>query len=270
MHRESSVIERAGLVAAVEQAADGLVITDNNGTIQYVNPAFTAITGYTSADAVGHNPRFLKSGRNPASLYVDLWNTILSGRVWRGSLINRRKDGTLYDEEMQIAPVDNSNGQAIGFIAIKRDVTERKAAEEAQRFLAAIVESSEDAIIAYTTAGIIRTWNCGAELVLGHSAQEAIGKHVSMLVGPERIPLLTRLSERALQGEAVSQHEGLCRSKDGRWFTYPLPCAPFEIPPAKWPRSPLFFAISPSGRRRSEPERCWHPSWNLPTRRFTA
>src|ERR1035441_738767 len=100
-----STVERAGLVAAVEQTADGVIITDTDGKIQYVNPAFTAITGYASEEALAHNPRLLKSGRQPAALYQELWNTIRSGRVWQGELINRRKDGSVYTEEMQITPV---------------------------------------------------------------------------------------------------------------------------------------------------------------------
>ena len=181
MYRESRIIEQAGLVAAVEQTADGIVITDTDGKIQYVNPAFTAMTGYTSEEAVGQYPRILKSGLEPAEFYAELWSTIRSGRVWHGELINRRKDGTFYHEEMRITPVRDSTGEIVSYIAIKHDVTERRAAEEAQRFLATIVESSEDAIAAYTPAGIILTWNRGAETIFGYAAAEAIGKHVSML-----------------------------------------------------------------------------------------
>ena len=119
---------------------------------------------------------------------------------------------------MRITPVRDSNGEIVSYIAIKQDVTERRAAEEAQRFLAAIVESSEDAIVAYTPAGIILTWNRGAEAIFGYSAEEAIGKHVSMLVAPERLPGLAHFTEQVLQGNAVSQYEGLCLRKDGRRF----------------------------------------------------
>src|ERR1039457_801849 len=154
MSSECGMIERAGLVAAVEQAADGIVITDTLGKIQYVNPAFTAMTGYTSAEAVGQYPRILKSGRQTAEFYEELWNTVRSGRVWHGEMVNRRKDGTLYTEEMRITPVADATGEIVSFIAIKHDVTERRAAEEVQQLLAAIVESSEDAIAAYTPAGI--------------------------------------------------------------------------------------------------------------------
>jgi PAS domain S-box-containing protein len=214
--RASSSIECAGLVAAVEQAADGIVITGTDGKIQYVNPAFTAMTGYTSEEVVGQNPRILKSGCHSREFYEELWNTIRSGRLWHGDVINRRKDGTLYHEAMRISPVRGSNGEIRSYIAIKHDVTERRAAQETQHLLAAIVESSEDVIAAYTPAGIILTWNRGAEVVSGYSAGEVIGKHVSMLAPPERQRELADLTERVLQGHAVVQLKGVCLRKDGR------------------------------------------------------
>ncbi len=216
MCRGSDSIERAGLIAAVEQAADGIAITDANGKIQYVNPAFTAMTGYTREEAVGQRPSILKSGRQPAAFYESLWTTIRGGRVWQGELVNRRKDGTFYDEEMRIAPVADPNGEVAGYIAIKRDVTGRRAEGEAQRLLAAIVESSEDAVFACTPECIILTWNRGAEAVFGHTAGEAIGKHVSMLVAPERLSGLGPRLEKVLQGTAVSQYEALGLRRDGR------------------------------------------------------
>ncbi len=210
------MIERAGLVAAVEQAADGIAITAADGKIQYVNPAFSALTGYTGTEAVGQYPRILKSGRQPAEFYEDLWNTIRCGRVWHGELINRRKDGTSYIEEMRITPVRNPSGEIASYIAIKRDVTGRRAAEEAQRFLAAIVENSDDAIIAYSPAGIVLTWNRGAEAIFGYTAAEAIGKHVSALVAPEGLATAEHDAARVLQGKVVSQQEGWGVRKDGR------------------------------------------------------
>ena len=131
-------IECAGLGAAVEQSADAILITDTSGNIRYVNPAFTAISGYSREEAVGQNPRIVKSGRQSPEFYKEIWVTIASGQVWRGELINRRKDGTLYTEEMRITPVRNSDGEIVSYIAIKQDVTERRAAEEAKRFLASI------------------------------------------------------------------------------------------------------------------------------------
>lgn len=214
MYRENGNIEQAGMVAAVDQTADGIVIADTEGKIQYVNPAFTAMTGYSSEEAVGQYPRILKSGCEPAEFYAELWTTIRSGRVWHGELTNRRKDGTFYREEMRITPVRDSKGEIASYIAIKHDVTERGAAEESQRFLAAIVESSKDAIAAYSPAGIILTWNRGAEAIFGYIARDAIGKHVSMLT--ERPAGLAHFTEQVLQGKVVSQYEGRCRRKDGR------------------------------------------------------
>jgi len=211
-------VDRVGLAAAVEQAAEGIVITATDGTIQYVNPAFSALTGYTREEAVGQQPRILKSGLQSATLYEDLWNTIRRGQVWQGEIVNRRKDGTFYTEEMQITPVEDAGGQIISYIAIKRDVTGRRAADEAQAFLAAIVESSGDAILTFTVAGIILTFNRGAEAVFGHAAVDVIGKDGSILVPPDRQVRLAKLLERARQGQVVSQHEGIGLRKDGRRF----------------------------------------------------
>ena len=216
MGRDSGVVEFAGLVTAVEQAADGIVITDTAGKIQFVNPAFTRMTGYTSAEAVGRSPSMLKSGRQPAGFYGALWNTIRSGRIWHGELINRRKDGSFYREEMRIAPVRDADGETIRYIAIKHDVTRERAAEEAQGFLAAIVQTSEDAIFAYTPAGIVLTWNHGAEAILGYSEAEVVGRHLSMLLAPERLAHLPPFLERILQGNAIPQYESVCLHRDGR------------------------------------------------------
>ena len=163
---------------------------------------------------MGQNPRFLKSGRNPASFYEQLWNTILSGKVWRGEPTNRRKDGTFYDEEMRIAPVRDAQGAVSGYVAIKHDVT----AQRAHSFLATIVENSEDAIVSSTPEGIIVTWNLGASKLFGCSAEDAVGKHVSMMVAPGQLDDLKYFIGQVSQGIAVSQYESLCRRNDGSTF----------------------------------------------------
>ena len=116
---------------ALEAAANGVVITDREGTILWVNPAFTDLTGYSAREAIGQNPRLLKSDRQDHAFYQDLWETILSGRVWQGELINRARDGRLYPEEMTITPLKGSDGEITHFIAIKQDITARKQYEEA-------------------------------------------------------------------------------------------------------------------------------------------
>jgi PAS domain S-box-containing protein/putative nucleotidyltransferase with HDIG domain len=114
------------LSVALEAAATPIVITDHTGMIEWVNPAYTQMTGYTATEAIGNNPRILKSGKHPPSFYANMWETILAGEVWHSELINRRKDGQLYDEEETITPVRNAGGQITHFIAIKQDISERK------------------------------------------------------------------------------------------------------------------------------------------------
>jgi PAS domain S-box-containing protein len=208
-------IAYAGLVAAVEQAADGIVITDTAGLIEYVNPAFTAMTGYAKEEVVGRNPRLLKSGRHSAPFYEELWKTLLSGHVWHGEITNRRKDGTFYEEEMRIAPVCDPNGATSRYIAIKHDVTEQRARESAHAFLAAIVEHSEDAIIAITPAGVILTWNHGAEAIFGFTARQAIGQSVPLGIPPDRMPRMVDFLERVTGGEVLKNYEGICQRADG-------------------------------------------------------
>lgn len=113
--------------AALEHAANGVVITDPEGRIEWVNPAFTGLTGYTLAESQGKNPRELvRSGLHDDAFYKTLWDTISSGTVWRGVTINRRKDSTLYFEEQTIAPVRDPNGRVAHYVAIKQDITARK------------------------------------------------------------------------------------------------------------------------------------------------
>ncbi len=116
---------------ALEAVANGIVITDNNGAIQWVNPAFTQITGYALDDVLGQNPRILKSNVHDLAFYENMWQTILAGEVWHGELLNRRADGRFYDEEMTIAPVRADGGEIVNFVAIKQDITARKRAEAA-------------------------------------------------------------------------------------------------------------------------------------------
>jgi PAS domain S-box-containing protein len=209
-------MERAGLFTAIEQSADAIAITDTSGTIQYVNAAFTGMTGYSRDEAVGQHPRLLKSGQHSPAFYKNLWETISSGRIWHDEVINRRKDGTVYTEQMRITPVRNSAGEIVSYIAVKQDVTERRAAEEARGFLAAIVESSDDAIIAFNPEGVIRSWNRAAEIAFGHSAAEAIGQHMSLIVAPDRLPRLPHFIARIMQGDAIKQYESICIRRDGR------------------------------------------------------
>ncbi len=115
--------------AALEAAANAIAITDKHGIIRWVNLAWVKLTGYTKEEAVGQNPRIIKSGLHTVHFYKNLWDKILAGHVWHGEMTNRRKDGSLYHEEQTITPVLDGDGNVTHFIAIKLDITRRKQAE---------------------------------------------------------------------------------------------------------------------------------------------
>ncbi len=134
--RRKAEAELALRTSALEAAANAVVITDRDGTILWVNPAFSELTGYSREEALGQNPRILKSGIQYEAFYRSLWQQVLAGAVWRGELFNRRKNGSIYIEEMSITPLLGENQQVTHFIAIKQDVTERKNREAEIRLLA--------------------------------------------------------------------------------------------------------------------------------------
>jgi PAS domain S-box-containing protein len=208
-------LQVSGLLEAMEQIAAGIVIAGLDGSIQYVNPMFTTMTGYSREEAIGQNPRILKSGRQPERVYKELWETLTAGRSWNGALINRRKDGSLYTEEMQVAPIRNAEGEVYGYIAIKRDVSQRREAEEVRALLASIVESSKDGICAARLDGTILNWNRGAELMLGYRRDEVTGGNLSLIVRPEHRSVLRRILEYVGRGKTVSPFDAVLVAKDG-------------------------------------------------------
>jgi len=122
--------ERVHLLdAALQATPTAIVITDIRGEIEWVNPAFERITGYGRSEVIGKNPSVLKSGRHPQAFYGELWRTITGGSIWQGEICNRAKDGRIFNEAMTIAPIRDSDGVIRHFVAIKEDITERKALE---------------------------------------------------------------------------------------------------------------------------------------------
>ncbi|BBO91569.1 hypothetical protein DSCOOX_47490 [Desulfosarcina ovata subsp. ovata] len=118
-------VELRRLGSAIQQVAEEVVITDVAGIIEYVNPAFEQITGYGQEEAIGKNPRILKSGQHDEEFYNALWGTISSGKTWHGRMINRKKDGSVYHEEASISPVFDKGGKIVNYVAVKRDITEQ-------------------------------------------------------------------------------------------------------------------------------------------------
>jgi PAS domain S-box-containing protein/putative nucleotidyltransferase with HDIG domain len=176
--------------SALNAASNPIVITDINGSIQWVNPAFSIMTGYSENEAIGKNPRvLLKSGLVKAEIYKIMWDTILGGAVWRGELINRKKDGQTYYEEQTITPVRNSDGIISQFIAIKQDITDRRRSEQAlreseERFKA-LIENSSDAITLLDTDGKTIYDSPAAPGMLGYGTKDWIGRNVFELLHPE-------------------------------------------------------------------------------------
>ncbi|MEI8233207.1 MAG: PAS domain S-box protein [Verrucomicrobiota bacterium] len=115
---------------ALEAAANAIAITNNRGVVEWANTAYTTYTGYSLAETIGKTPSLLKSGKHAPAFYQNLWKTVLAGEVWQGEMINRRKDGSLYSEEMTITPMKDHRGRVTHFIAVKQDITERKQMEE--------------------------------------------------------------------------------------------------------------------------------------------
>lgn len=155
---------------ALSATADGVVITDNDGDIKWVNPAYEKLTGYSVSEVINRNPRILKSGKQNPAFYKELWDTILAGKVWNGELWNRRKDGVIYLEEQSITPVVDEQGAITHFIAIKRDVTQQQQLQEQ------LQQAKRIEAIGQLTAGVAHNFNNKLASILGFTelaAEEA-------------------------------------------------------------------------------------------------
>lgn len=213
-----------------EQAADGIIITDVHANIQFVNPAFTAMTGYSSEEVVGKTPRLLKSGSHSAAFYEEMWSTISSGRVWHGEVINRRRDGSLFDEEMRIAPVRDANGVTTGYIAIKHDVTERKRAEQSTRDSREFAQSTIDALSSHmcvldetgTIIAVNQAWSDFAEANRPKDGSEALEEDAwrNRIGQGSNYLEVCRRSEGEFAIEAVEFAEGIEKVLKGKQKLY--------------------------------------------------
>jgi len=161
--REAQSMQRLQSVA-LESAANAIVITDSNGIIQWVNKSFSEMTGYTRKEVTGINPHILKSSRHNESFYKNLWDTISSGQVWSGEIINKRKDGSLYTEEMTITPVLDDAEQISHYIAIKQDVTNQKQLQQH------LFESQKLESVGTLASGIAHDFNNILGIILGYAS----------------------------------------------------------------------------------------------------
>ncbi len=165
--------ERGKLATVVEQATEDVMLTDKNGVIQYVNPAFTRITGYSREEAIGKTPSFLRSGLHSDEFYRDLWNTVGSGRVWRGTLTNRHADGSNVIEDAIISPMCDSTGSTIGFVAVKRDITDRVQLEEQLR------HAQKMEAVGQLAGGVAHDFNNLLQVIMGYTEMVRDDKEVT-------------------------------------------------------------------------------------------
>jgi len=224
---ESEIAERKRVQATNEQVLAELAdqkfaldqhaivaTTDVQGTITYVNDKFCAISKYSRDELLGQNHRILNSGHHSKTFFQQMYHIIADGQVWRGEICNRAKDGSIYWVDTTIVPFLEADGKPRQYMAIRADITERKRMEEMRERLAAIVDSSDDAIISKDLNGIITAWNHGAEKIFGYSSREAVGKPMLMLFPPDRVHEEPEILARIRHGESVNHYETVRIRKD--------------------------------------------------------
>jgi PAS domain S-box-containing protein len=215
------------LATAIEQAGEAIEITDADRRIEYVNPAFEKITGYMAAEVIGKTPASLfRGGTHSEDFYDSIAKTITSGQVWRGNLISKRKDGSVYDQEVSIAPVSDENNSIIHYVAVKRDITQRQQAEaalrESEEKFRQVVENIQEVFWIASPDSILTTYVSPAyEKIWGRSCESLYNQPQSWLdaVHPEDRDRVRAKLEQQLRGEATDVEYRILRT-DGsvRWI----------------------------------------------------
>jgi PAS domain S-box-containing protein len=199
-HAEEQLQLQSSVLAA---AANAILITDCNGKIEWINPAFTKSTGYAADEVIGHTPAILKSGSQSREVYEQMWQTILAGNVWHGELINKRKDGRLCTDDTTITPVRGANGQITHFVAIKQDVTERRILEDQFR------QAQKMDAIGTLAGGIAHDFNNILAAMFGYGnllQQDAEGNAAAQEDVGEILKAAARAKELVQQILAFSRH----------------------------------------------------------------
>lgn len=163
LSRKAREDELEKVTMAIEQAGEVIMITDTSGTIQYINPAFEQVSGYSRDQAIGQKPSIVQSGKHDAEFYRQFWKTISSGEIWHGRLVNKRKDGKLYTEDVTISPVTDPSGRIINYVGVKREITAQLELEAQLR------QSQKMESVGRLAGGVAHDYNNMLSIILGYT-----------------------------------------------------------------------------------------------------
>ncbi|MCK0507022.1 EAL domain-containing protein [Aromatoleum anaerobium] len=214
--READARELRKLNTVVERSASAVAVTDGQGIIQYTNPRFRAVTGYTNSEALGRKAGFWRSGLNSPAQYRDMWETILKGQVWEGELINRRKDGSLYWAAVHVSPVVDDSGALTNFVAVQHDISEHRQLKNRLAFLASYDELTElpnqNLLRERFAQAAAQAHNDGSWIALvslGLGRFKQINDSLGRKAGDDLLRIIARrLSQCIREQDAVSRQEG--------------------------------------------------------------
>jgi diguanylate cyclase (GGDEF)-like protein/PAS domain S-box-containing protein len=211
------------LSRAVEQSPASIVITDVSGNIEYVNPRFTQVTGYTFEEVLGKNSSVLKSDQTPAETHRDLWYTISGGREWKGEFVNRKKNGELYYELANVSPITDEHGTVTHYIAIKEDITERKfiadALQESNHQLIATLNALPDLMLEMTREGIVCNFHAARTDMLHARPRDFMNKDIEKSMPGDAARIIKKaLAEAAIGGTSSGAVYSLEQPEGVIWY----------------------------------------------------
>lgn len=231
--REQAAKQNLKLGAALEQSPVAVQISDKEGTIEYVNPKLTQLTGYTAKELIGRNPRIFQSGKTPIGTYHELWQAILTGKGWEGEIQNKKKNGELYWAFEKIAPIRNEAGEIVSFLAVQEDITRRKLAEEAlkasQKKYSMLLDKSLSGIY-IVQEGRIRYANRRLSEIFGYSKDVLIDMELFEIIQPDyRQALPDLLTKQKTSGVALGETiQGVKKNGEVIWIRLTNTLIPFQ------------------------------------------